>query len=349
MSIETTRVVLNEEDKNLTLKKISTVAESQEVLHKLYGNKIFSHSMQPSDRIEFIDQHSVFNGFVQAFIDHRPITISPDIFWLLIIQGFSNHVNNNSEELRSMFVDFEGKKQLTVKRFNITPQTATISDWNGIFSEFVGQISGFTGRELTETLEPSFTTTTDVSKAVGDLSIMCAMKKYFTYKVKMCVCHFPFINVEGTVEDWQKIVDKLEKIRKYKLDFWVDKLLPIFAKIIETKKGNVDEKFWKDMIHIQPRRGPYKPGCVDGWFVKLFLYDKYGDIIGGRVTDKMKNDLTSEMLTIPFILEVDGGASSYSVDCEFVAGFVGLSQDQETKCIKPEIGWIIREEEKEEK
>ena len=165
----------------------------------------------------------------------------------------------------------------------------------------------------------------------------------------MCICHFPFIVIEGTVEDWQKIVDKLKKIQKFDLDFWVKDLLPIFDKIIDTKKGNVDKKFWNDMIHIQPKKGPYRPGYVDGWFVKFFLYDIYGSKIGGKVGDKRKDELTSEMLTIPFILTVVGGADSYSVDCEFVAGFVGVSQDQETKCIKPEIGWIIREEDKEQK
>lgn len=349
MSIEATRVVLNENDQNLTLKEISTVLESQQILQEFYGNKIFMHSMKPDERIEFINQHCVFNGFVQAYKEHRPITISPDIIWLLIIQGFANHVNNNSEKLRSMFVDFEGQKHLTVRRTNITPKTATIKDWDKIFSEFVGQISGFTGPEIAETLEPAFTTTTDITRAVGDLSIMCAMKKYFTYEVMMCICHFPFIVVEGTVEDWEKIANKLEKIRKFELDFWVDTLLPIISKIIDTKKGNVDQKFWNDMIHIQPKRGPYNPGYVDGWFVNFFLYDIYGDKIGGRVGDKRKDELTSEMLTIPFVLTVDDGVSSCSTDCEFVAGFVGVSQDPNTKSIKPEIGWIIREEDKEQK
>ncbi|MCI5212341.1 MAG: DUF4419 domain-containing protein, partial [Candidatus Electrothrix sp. ATG2] len=30
--------------------------------------------------------------------------MSPDMFWLLICQGFARHVNANSEELRHRFV-----------------------------------------------------------------------------------------------------------------------------------------------------------------------------------------------------------------------------------------------------
>ena len=300
--------------------------------------------MKPDEKIELSREHCVFNGYVQAFKEHRPITISPDIFWLLIIQGFANHVNNNVEKLRSMFVDFEGKKELTVIRYNMTPRTAQEKDWNGIFSELVDQISSYTGREITETLEPNFTTTTTVSKAVGQLSIMCAMKKYFSYHVIMCICHFPYIIVEGSKSDWEQIIQKLENLRKYDLDDWVDILKPILSKIVESKEGKVDEKFWNNMIHIQPSKGAYRPGYVDGWFVNFFLYNIYGNRVGGRVSDK-DDDLTSEMLTVPFKLTVN----DVSTDCEFVAGFVGTSQDPETKCIKPEIGWIIREDDKEKK
>ena len=65
--------------------------------------------------------HAVFNGYVEAYKQHRPITISPDIIWLLIIQEFANQINNNTESLRSMFVNFDGKQELTVKQDNMMP------------------------------------------------------------------------------------------------------------------------------------------------------------------------------------------------------------------------------------
>jgi len=55
-----------------------------------------------------------FHPFVatlhQAYARHYPVTISPDMIWLLIAQGFASHVNQNGEEMRSYFVDFDGKK-----------------------------------------------------------------------------------------------------------------------------------------------------------------------------------------------------------------------------------------------
>lgn len=75
-----------------------------------------------------------------------------------------------------MFVNFDREQELTVKRYDLSHSTATVSDWNGIFSEFVDQITNFTGEEITEILKPNFTTTTPISLAVGQISIMSAMK-----------------------------------------------------------------------------------------------------------------------------------------------------------------------------
>ena len=56
----------------------------------------------------------ILDGFYTAHTNHYPIRIKPDDIWLLIVQSFSNHVNNNSESLRHMFVNFSGKQELKV-------------------------------------------------------------------------------------------------------------------------------------------------------------------------------------------------------------------------------------------
>lgn len=332
--------------KNLSKLNFKTISENVEEIKKIYGD-VLCYSMKPEERIDLKINHCVFDSYVQAFKDHRPITISPDIVWLLIIQSFANHVNNNSGELRSMLVNFYGKKELSVKRKDITPETATIEDWTGMFDEFVEQIKNYTGEELTNTLQPNFTTTSPTSLSVGQLTIMSAMKEYFDYHVIMCICSFPYIVVEGTAEDWKKIIEKIEVLKKFNLQEWVNKLTPILSKILDTKNGNIDYDFWKNMIHIVTSEDVYRPGYVDGWFVTFFLYNIYGEKVNGKVRSN-DDDLTSEVLTIPFKLTIENTVSK-TYDYEFLAGFIGVSQDQEYMSIKPEIGWIIRPEDKKAK
>ena len=297
-------------------------------------------SMDLEEKIRIRDDHTVFNSFVDAYRHDRPVTISPDIIWLLIVQGFSNHVNFHAEKLRSKFVNFYGQKELHVFRQG---QNFTKDDCISIIPEFVDQISKYTGKEIIDTLTPNFTTTTPVSVTSAQLSIMCAMKHYFKYVCHKCICHFPFIVVEGQKSDWEEILEKLNIIEKYDLKFWVKSLRPIIRKIIDSFNGNINKKFWKNMLHIVDSRGAYHPGYTNGWLTEFFLYDKYGQRVNGYISTK--TELTSEILKIPFVVDFSGKTVNY----EFLTGFFGVTQDTKTSSIKPVIGWAVRRLDDEEK
>ena len=95
----------------------------------------------------------------EAHKNHLPTRIKPDDIWLLIVQAFSNHVNYNSEKLRNMFVNFDGKKTLTVKY----PIEFLYQVDNKILENFSEQINkqmkNYLGEEILNILTPNFTTT----------------------------------------------------------------------------------------------------------------------------------------------------------------------------------------------
>ena len=97
-------------------------------------------------------------------------------------------------------------------------------------------------------MQPDFSTTTDDIKYVGNLSIMCAFKKYFDYTMMVFGCGIPSVTLKGTVQDWERILEKLQLLRKYEFDHWINENEPIIKKLIETRKGNIDIDFWKNMI-----------------------------------------------------------------------------------------------------
>jgi hypothetical protein len=78
--------------------------------------------------VSSIFQKLLVQGYIKAFRERRPIIISPDVIWLLVVQGLTRYVAANAETLRSMFVQFEGKKKLTVKRMDLMLGTATRDD-----------------------------------------------------------------------------------------------------------------------------------------------------------------------------------------------------------------------------
>lgn len=344
--IENPILTIPVEPEKENLKMIEVAPLDTKRLIRMYG-KYISTSMKQGKKIIFrYRNHPVLEGFIDAYKKHRSVTISPDIIWILIIQAFSNHVGAKSEELRSMFVNFDGKQELLVDRSDLNINEMTYEDFQKlIFPEMIEKISGFTGKSIIDTMTPNFTTTTPVSLAVGQLSIMSAFKNYFTYRIHLGGCGFPHVTIEGTIKDWEKIMAKLSELKKYKFGKFTKKIAHIIQKIIDTKKGNVDTMFWKQMMRIKKTDGTYSPDFIEGWITSFFPYDFYGKEINGPIYENTV--LPSEMLSIPFILKIipygmdekDVG----EIQCEMLAGFVGLTQDEKTASLKPEIGWLIRQ------
>ncbi|OHT16298.1 uncharacterized protein TRFO_13310 [Tritrichomonas foetus] len=304
-----------------------------------FKSEFICSSYGKDDELVEFGNHSVLQGFVCAYIEHRPITISPDIIWLLIVQGFSYHVEFNAEKLRSKFVNFKNRKKLAVdvNMFNFRDK----NQWEDIFPQFVNKIQSYTGEKLMNTLTPDFTTTTKTSLAVGQISIMAAMKQYFKYRLSAAGCGLPSVTIEGSKEDWIKIQERVSFLEQFELKWWTSKLQPIIQEIIHTKDGNVNKNFWLRMIRYKDSDAAYEPSIIDGWFVTFFPYDAVGHKMS---LDYINDDdeMPKEMLKVPFELKlfIPRLMREY-FDCEMYGGFIGLRQDPETFNLKPEIGWVI--------
>ncbi|MCF0104826.1 MAG: DUF4419 domain-containing protein, partial [Eggerthellaceae bacterium] len=285
-------------------------------------------------------------GYWDCFTNHQPITISPDMIWTLINISFSKYVNNHAKELRKLFVNFEGKKQL-IAIIPKTKETATYKDFEAAFKQFNYQISEYTGKEIVNILTSDFSTTTEASKVVSQALIMTTMKEYFKY-IGGIGCGFPFIVLEGTMEDWEKLLQKLKSLNKYGFNYYIEDVSPIIEQIIETKKGNIDKQFWLNFfkIHIENEfvRGGSMSTYMDveyinGWFVKFFT-DKDGNFIKGISTRKFYNfteQAECDILVKDLIRRKD-------YDMKLNVGLFGLSFDDRTKAYKPELGWVMKEQ-----
>lgn len=334
---------------DLSTFEIETLTKPNNFLYQTPSNKVFKFlkadiekSSKLPDSLIIFGEHPFLTGILSAYKEHRPFVISPDIVWLLISQGFARHISNNAEEFRNQIVNFENKKTLNVLTNDIELGNPN-SNWEAVFPQFTNQISDYTGKELINILTADFTTTTQTSKIVSEITVMETVKEYFNYKIIMIGCGIPKITIEGTVEDWEKVLEKTKYISKYKLKWWTDKLKPILKKIIETKKGNFQKKFWMNMVKTHTEKKYGSPTTINGWIINFFPYTKEGKKTDLKPISKI-NNLASELVKVPFILEDAIKIKSYKM--EFWAGFIGLSQNKENYTLKPEIGWAINNKEK---
>lgn len=328
--------------------QIETLSKPEKLLPTVSSDMLFKNieknfvKLSVTENLVDLGTHPVILGYLRAYQNHYPITISPDIAWLLICQGFANHVNNNPEKIRDKIVSFKGKQTLTVQRDVSGLENLSDFQWETLFPEFAAQITGFTGKELIENLTADFTTTTPTIRVASQISIMESMKEFFNYKVVFLGCGIPEVTIEGSVKDWEKILTRLDYLSRYDLKWWTSELKPVIQKIIATKKGNVDNEFWMNMVkyHKIGLYGAYDG--IDGWLLKFYPYLQGGNLSTFKEI-KDVNILPKELSNVPFLLELkDGnGQINQSFKMELWAGFMGVKQDKFTFNVKPEIGWVV--------
>ena len=284
-----------------------------------------------------------------AFDGHYPLVLSPDAIWMLIAQGFSRHVNANSEKLRSHFVEHEGKKELVVRRDDFVKGSAD-NPWPEVFSAFSDQIESHVGPKVHSTLTPDFTTTGPAEKAASQVVLMDTFKEYFEYTF-MTLCGIPKITLEGTVDDWKKLRDKALALAEFDLAWWTDELKPVLEEFVNAASGRVNRGFWSKIYkEADDSGGPF----VSGWILTLFPYVGTGkDLSRNSYLKSWKEERTGfsfggfesssfsrGTVSTPFNWEYFD--TTYPM--HFFAGFMGVSQDPKTLALRPEIGWAVADD-----
>ena len=299
-----------------------------------------------SDSLVEMGRNPLFSMITEAYATHRPITLTPDVVWMAISQALSHQIYMHADQYRDQLVDHQGVKQLIL---NVTEDPFHLGfNWDLLMQRFSGEIAQNTKSDIARTIEADFSTTRIVERTASRVVLMKTVRPYFQYVVTRMICGIPLITLEGTPDDWRKVRQKASCLKQFGMDWWLKDLDPILEQFIETSLGNIDRKFWMDMVvRDRPDDFNLKGGCLgqppllDGWFIRLFPFDARG----ARTPDKVRYDydVLPGMVSVDFKLqESDGLKVIKEYDMELWAGIVGVKQDRKTFNLKPRIGWMVR-------
>ncbi|MCJ1404574.1 hypothetical protein MMC11_007800, partial [Xylographa trunciseda] len=222
------------------------------------------------------------NGFVNsaitAYNQHHHLVIRPEDVWFAILTQLSLYINKHAEELRDKFVSHEGKKELEVKR---TGNRHTIDF--GEMSEEMGRMidENILDEELRTWIIPDFTTTTPQDVVVASVILMGAMQKYFNYKFRLC-CGLPSVTLLGEQSDWQKLLERLEKLKTLgeETTIWYDLLKPVLTRFVLSftapRSADVRE-FWNKIAHYEG--GGSGPRYYSGWITAFCFWNDKGKLL----------------------------------------------------------------------
>lgn len=308
-------------------------------------NNIIATSFENEDGLLYYGKDAFYKCIIDAYAKHQPITLSPDMIWLLICQGFSRYVNAHAEEMRPLLVNHSGKIDLTVETSD--DLFSGKADWEKLMNDFSSQIEKNTKTDIAKTITADFTTTTPAERIASQVTLMESVKSYFNPIVIWVVCGIPNITIEGTPADWQRVIDKTRNLQSYKIGKWTNELEPILNEFLKASNGKPRQEFWQNIVKKKKidelNRGGCsltKPTMIDGWILKFFP-DKDGNTLDSISASQSMPD---EYVCTGFKYMVlsPNGSVLKETNMEIFAGFIGAKVDTLTKSLAPKIGWQVR-------
>lgn len=278
-----------------------------------------------------------FDAFNRAYNDHLPLILSPDDVNLVANLNLASYVNQNAEAMRSVFVDHQGKKKLTVTE----DQGTEDADWTQFFGRMQAAIADQVKGDTVGHLQHDFSTSTWVESAVGAATIMTTFKQYFDYGRCIPCCGIPSVHFLGTRADWLKLQDKFAQLATVfqehrRLTGYYQGLAEVTRKLIDTFDDSPDLEWWDHVMdRIHGRLGSGSTSYYSGWFNRFYIntYDRQGvergdfELENGEVEVQVENHVT---------------ATRYRV--KVLAGWVGSSRDKATLAVRPVMGLGVYEE-----
>jgi hypothetical protein len=196
-----------------------------------------------------------------------------------------------------------------------------------------------------------FSTTGRDARIGSEALLMYGMAKYFDYGMSTC-CGFPSITLEGTPDDWQKIVDRVSQLRGYilgdddHLKTWLAELEPIVEEFARAADGKPDLDFWRSLYKEGGGSGgPY----ITGHVLKFYPYlTSHGNVLRPNVFPKEDPNrwggggLTFGAFPKSFSpVDVKWERLGAEMDMVFQGGLVGVTYDEGV--VRPTVGWCVTE------
>ncbi|CAF3915086.1 unnamed protein product [Rotaria sordida] len=198
-------------------------------------------------------------------------------------------------------------------------------DWDDFLEKMRLLMRNNVKNDVIDILTSNFSTTTKVESLLSCVAIMDTFKQYFEYRCVITKCGIRNVHFMGTLDDWKLLRHKTEQLQNFTTSrndsfaTYIQGLLPIIDKFIETYQGNVDNKFWNKIMDIKHwgggRSGSPAGTNVTGWFLHLC----YG------LHEQKKCDIQQIRLnTLVVPVKVENELINQSKMCYVAGGFHGI-------------------------
>lgn len=306
------------------------------------------HDDQYEDRYLPPYRNGLLGTIFRAYCKHTHLVLRADDIWTALMVSFGKYVQTHSEEVRHMFVQHQGRKELRLQTDIPTLSGYTKKEWEIQIDRMITLILENSNKDVMEWMQPSFTTTTSRDKLVTKLIMMSTVKEYFDMRF-CCDCGISKVTLLGELSDWENLYAKAQKLNTFGIDVfnkWANLLLPVLHEFINSFKGQVNEDFWQ-RICTSTKRGSGGEKTLRGWFLVFSPFNRDGKYVL-REEDQVKDDhlyahveddeIIDCALDVPVVVEELSGKQHQLV---FYAGLLTTIHNTQKYFVRPSTDWIL--------
>ncbi|KIK81539.1 hypothetical protein PAXRUDRAFT_832777 [Paxillus rubicundulus Ve08.2h10] len=258
------------------------------------------------------------NGFVKTVIEsynnHRGLIIRPDDVWLAILVQFGFFVHNNADALHSVFIGHGARAGLVIRSRGDSRVMDPASMEHQLTELIQDQIPDLTLREW---IVPSFTTTTPVDRTACAMVMMGTMREYLTFNFVQRG-GVPRVTLEGEKKDWEDIILRLERLKKYGIQTvaWYHLLRPVisrFAAAYDNPHSPENLDFWNKIAHHELAN---ESQMLSGWITAFCVFNEQGQWQGNKLNqERIREHEPKKLLrpVNPFHISAPQFASVYTI------------------------------------
>ena len=280
-----------------------------------------------------------FSAILACYNNHWVLKTSPDDWWNVIARNVAQHVDENGDKnkVRDFFVDHEGKKTIAIA----LPGRLDQVEYDWLFDQFSKAIrENIKTPGYVDKMEANFSTTTSNQLIASQIMLMSSLQKYFNFE-ESTRCGIPGVEMEGTKEDWQKLMDKTENLQKMLdpimdeigLRKWFKKTKIMLGKLLETFEGNPDVEWWSHILSWNETYGSGEREWWSGWIID-FLMAKPGE---------SPKDFQSGVVSVPLTLIDENFGPPVEDTGTLIAGTVGFTVEEgpQAPIVQAKQGWAL--------
>ncbi|KAF4506003.1 hypothetical protein G6O67_006132 [Ophiocordyceps sinensis] len=224
----------------------------------------------------YASSDSLVRGAIDAWAQHQSLVLRPDVVWFEMLAQLNLYMTKHAEELRHLFVNFQGKEEIVVREWT----------WQGVIDGFKSEMQKRVKTAwLQDWITPGFSTSTPDDNTTATVLMMGLMQQYFKFSGGI-ICGLPSVKLLGERDDWAALLDKLDKLSEFGAEpaQYAEKLRPILSMFVQTwdqPRSKQVKDFWKQIVRADKvftcGAGPIEYD-ISGWITGFMHWSSNGEL-----------------------------------------------------------------------